>query len=137
MRPRPGSPPRNLHMAPLPGLGLRRILPRRQGPASWPRPPLAPLWPPLMPPTSRWLGLAVVLPPDGPPWVAKVAPLAKWMPAGTSSGRCSPSLTRTLPMPGVVLPPRALEMATASLPALTCEGRPGRALLLPPRGLHW
>ena len=130
--------PRSLRTSPLLGLGLRRILPRRWRPGLRPRLPLAPLRPPLLPPTSRWLGLAVVLPAAGPPWVARAALPARWMPAGTSSGRCAPSRARTPMRQGRVLPPRAPGVATPrTLPAPTCEGRPGRAPLLPARGLPW
>lgn len=120
-------------------LRLRLRLRPRLLPPLRPQPrllPLAPLWPALPLLLPLCLGGRVLLPPGGPPRAARTARAARRLLAGPSSSPRSPKPMRWLHVPsmGVVLPPLATPMI---LPALTFEGRPRRALPLPPPGLPW
>ena len=81
------------------------------------------------------LGARVLLPPGGLPRAARTARAASRPLAGPSLSPRSPLPTRGPPSTGVVLPP--LAAPTTTLAARTSEGRPRRALLLPPRGPPW
>ena len=102
--------------------------------------PLVPLRPALALPLPLRLGGRVLLPPGGFPGAARTARAASLPLAGPSSKTrslrpLSRPPTQGSPSMGVVLPP--LVTPTAIPAARAFEGRPGRVLLLPPRGLPW
>ena len=99
--------------------------------------PLVPLWPAMSLLLPLCLGGRVPLPPGGLPKVARTARAARRSLAGPSSSPRSPKPMRGPPWMGSVLPLLATPMTPMILPALTFEGRPRRALLLPPVGLLW